>query len=60
MAELSQRFLMPLGGALRRYPLGRKGYNGRVERRHRTDDEEFDRPYPVAKRLVTISWRTHS
>jgi len=46
-----------LGGALRRYPLGRKGYNGRVERRHRTDDEEFDRPYPVAKRLVTISWR---
>jgi hypothetical protein len=43
--ELSQRFLMPLGGALRRYPLGRKGYNGRVERSHRTDDEEFYRPY---------------
>jgi len=43
--ELSRRFLMPLGGALRRYPLGRKGYNGRVERSHRTDDEEFYRPY---------------
>ena len=43
--ELSRRFLMSLGGALRRYPLGRKGYNGRVERRHRTDDEEFYRPY---------------
>lgn len=43
--ELSQRFLAPLGGALRRYPLGRKGYNGRVERSHRTDDEEFYLPY---------------
>jgi len=28
-----------------RYPLGRKQYNGRVERSHRTDDEEFYRPY---------------
>ena len=45
VATLSARFLSPLGGALRRYPLGRKGYNGRVERSHRTDDEEFYRPY---------------
>ncbi|PWH17793.1 MAG: hypothetical protein DDG58_07445 [Ardenticatenia bacterium] len=47
MKELRQRFLMPLGGTLRRYPLGRKGYNGRVERRHCTDDEAFYRPYPL-------------
>ena len=45
IALLAQRFLHPLGGDLRRYPLGRKGYNGRVERSHRTDDEEFYRPY---------------
>ena len=35
--EWTSRFLAPLGGALRRYPKGRKGYNGRVERSHRTD-----------------------
>jgi transposase len=45
IAQLAKRFLHPLGGDLRRYPLGRKGYNGRVERSHRTDDEEFYRPY---------------
>ncbi len=45
IAQLSTRYLLPLGGDLRRYPLGRKGYNGRVERSHRTDDEEFYRPY---------------
>jgi putative transposase len=45
IAALEERFLQPLGGALKRYPLGRKGYNGRVERSHRADDEEFYRPY---------------
>ena len=45
VAALSQRFLAPLDGQLARYPKGRKGYNGRVERSHRTDDEEFYRPY---------------
>ncbi len=45
IASLQQRFLQPLNGTLRRYPLGRKQYNGRVERSHRTDDEEFYRPY---------------
>ena len=45
ITRLSTRYLEPLGGDLRRYPLGRKGYNGRVERSHRTDDEEFYRPY---------------
>ena len=45
IAKLSSRYLHPLRADLRRYPLGRKGYNGRVERSHRTDDEEFYRPY---------------
>lgn len=45
ITRLSSRYLLPLGGDLRRYPLGRTGYNGRVERSHRTDDEEFYRPY---------------
>jgi transposase-like protein len=45
VAALSRQFLHPLGAQLARYPKGRKGYNGRVERSHRTDDEEFYRPY---------------
>ena len=45
IASLEARFLQPLQGALCRYPKGRKQYNGRVERSHRTDDEEFYRPY---------------
>jgi transposase len=45
IARLSHKFLEPLGAQLARYPMGRKGYNGRVERSHRTDDEEFYRPY---------------
>ena len=50
IAQLASRFLHPLDADLRRYPLGRKGYNGRVERSHRTDDEEFYGPYlPKAK-----------
>jgi len=48
IAQLSNRYLRPLRADLRRYPLGRKGYNGRVERSHRTDDEEFYRPYLLA------------
>lgn len=45
IVHLSQQFLEPLDGQLKRYPKGRKGYNGRVERSHRSDDEEFYRPY---------------
>jgi transposase len=45
IAALEARFLQLLGGQLKRYPLGRKGYNGRVERSLRADDEEFYRPY---------------
>ena len=33
-----------LRAQLCRHPLGPKGYNGRVERSHRSDDEEFYRP----------------
>jgi hypothetical protein len=43
-ARLEAEFLRPLGAHLGRIPLGRKEYNGRVERRHRTDDEEFYLP----------------
>jgi transposase len=45
VAQLSARYLEPLQGQLRRYPMGRTGYNGRVERSHRSDDEEFYAPY---------------
>jgi len=45
IAQPASRFFHPLDGDLRRYPLRRKGYNGRVEQSHRTDDEEFYRPY---------------
>ncbi|MEA3377183.1 MAG: hypothetical protein U9R72_13415 [Chloroflexota bacterium] len=46
--HLSDQFLDPLDGQLARYPKGRKGYNGRVERSHRSDDEEFYRPLLLA------------
>ncbi|TKJ28465.1 MAG: hypothetical protein CEE40_11565 [Chloroflexi bacterium B3_Chlor] len=45
IAHLASRYPHPLGGDLRRYPLGRKGYNGHVERSHRIDDEELYRHY---------------
>ncbi len=41
IAEINERYLNPLGAKLVRIPKGRKTYNGRVERSHRTDDEEF-------------------
>jgi hypothetical protein len=44
IARLEAEFLRPLGARLGRIPLGRKEYNGRVERSHRTDDEEFYLP----------------
>jgi transposase len=61
VAELSDRYFEPLHAQLRRYPMGRKGYNGRVERSHRTDDEEFYSPYLLqmqsASDLLTWSQR---
>jgi transposase len=44
IARLEAEYLRPLGARLGRIPLGRKEYNGRVERSHRTDDEEFYLP----------------
>jgi transposase len=41
LRELQEKHYQPLGAVLARYPKGRKGYNGRVERSHRTDDEEL-------------------
>ena len=42
--QLNAKYFTDLGAELCRYPLGRKGYNGRVERLHRSDDEEFYMP----------------
>jgi putative transposase len=45
LARLQERCYGPLGARLARIPLGKKGYNGRVERSHRSDDEEFYIPF---------------
>lgn len=61
IAKLTKRFLSPLGGKLGRYPKGRKGYNGRVERSHRHDDEEFYRPYllQIANEQAFLAYSQH-
>lgn len=41
LTKLDEQCYRPFGARLRRAPKGRKGYQGRVERSHRTDDEEF-------------------
>ena len=38
---LEEKYYCPLGAHTARIPKGRKGYNGRMERSHRSDDEEF-------------------
>lgn len=43
--RLQEKHYAPLGARLARIPLGRKEHNGRVERSHRTDDEEFYLPF---------------
>ncbi|MCL0094358.1 hypothetical protein M1N58_00450, partial [Dehalococcoidales bacterium] len=45
LALLEERYYRPLGARLARIPKGRKGYNGRVERSHRSDDEELYIPF---------------
>ena len=45
LAMLEEKYYRPLGAHLARIPKGRKGYNGRVERSHRTDDEELYIPF---------------
>jgi putative transposase len=44
LEELQKALYEPWNAQLARIPLGRKGYNGRVERSHLTDDEEFYLP----------------
>jgi len=41
---LNEKYYKPFDAVLNRAPKGRKGYQGRVERSHRTDDEEFYLP----------------
>lgn len=43
--ELNDKYYLPLNARLNRIPKGKKEYNGRVERSHRTDDEEFYLPF---------------
>ena len=61
VAALSARYLQSLQGQLQRYPIGRKVYNGRVERSHRTDDEEFYAPYLLqvhdTEQFLALSYR---
>ncbi|TKJ41346.1 hypothetical protein CEE36_08505 [candidate division TA06 bacterium B3_TA06] len=44
LERLQETLYSPWNAVLARIPLGRKGYNGRVERSHLTDDEEFYLP----------------
>jgi len=41
LAKLDEKYYRPFGARLARAPKGKKWYQGRVERSHRTDDEEF-------------------
>jgi len=52
LAMLQEKHFQPLGARLARIPLGRKGYNGRVERSHRSDDEEFYIPFLLEMRAT--------
>jgi hypothetical protein len=42
--SLNEKYYKPFDAVLNRAPKGRKGYQGRVESSHRTDDEEFYLP----------------
>ena len=52
LEKLDAKYYRPFGARLRRAPKGRKGYQGRVERSHRTDDEEFF--LPCLGRMKTV------
>ena len=52
LAKLDEKYYRPFGAKLRRAPKGRKGYQGRVERSHRTDGEEFF--IPCLGRVKTV------
>lgn len=42
--QIQRKYFEPLNARMVKIPKGRKEYNGRVERSHRTDDEEFYSP----------------
>jgi len=44
IARLETEYLRSLGARLGHIPLGRKAYNGRVERSYQTYDEKFSLP----------------
>ena len=44
LEKLDKEYYRPLGARLKKCPKGRKGYQGRVERSHGIDDEEFYLP----------------
>jgi len=45
LRKLNEKYYRPYRAVLGRAPKGRHGYQGRVERSHRTDDEEFYIPF---------------
>ena len=59
--ELNEKYYRPYGARLGRAPKGKKGYQGRVERSHRTDDEEFYIPIlpllETEKEFLKMAWR---
>ncbi|MCL0091974.1 helix-turn-helix domain-containing protein, partial [Dehalococcoidales bacterium] len=57
LALLEERYYRPLGARLARIPKGRKGYNGRVERSHRSDDEELYIPFCLIFIEKAMSWQ---
>jgi len=50
LGELNEKYYKPFRGRLGRAPKGRKRYQGRAERSHKTDDEKFYLPY-----LLTVN-----
>ena len=45
LERLQKKYFEPLGARLVKFPWEEKSTNGRVERSHRTDDEEFYIPF---------------
>lgn len=58
---LNEKYYKPYGAKLARAPKGRKTYQGRVERSHRTDDEEFYIPVLLSieteEEFLKMAWR---
>jgi len=58
LRRLDEKYYRPYGAKLGRAPKGRKGYQGRVERSHRTDDEEFYIPLllKIKTEIELVEW----